>query len=184
MNPANHYACPVRIDLGHLLRFVHNIFEAFQNAKCRDHLELYQNIYDGASFAKLLKNVNVYIFHHVKNPSQLTFTFSKSAMETIDKRCEICSKLTMKTQERHQSSNSGNFIVNLERISHLFLVFLLLNLNKYMLAGIDNWWGKYASEICEKFLSPLLCKSLWTNQSIDLLCISIDWLLHDGNLGL
>ena len=44
----------------------------------------------------------------------------------------------MKTQERHQSSNSGNFIVNLERISHLFLVFLLLNLNKYMLAGIDN----------------------------------------------
>ena len=90
----------------------------------------------------------------------------------------------MKTQERHQSSNSGNFIVNLERISHLFLVFLLLNLNKDMLAGIDNWWGKYASEICEKFLSPLLCKSPWTNQSIDLLCISIDWLLHDGNLGL
>ena len=37
------------------------------------------------------------------------------------KRCEICSKLTMKTPER--------------RHWHLFLVFLLLTLNKYMLAG-------------------------------------------------
>ena len=39
------------------------------------------------------------------------------------KRCEICSKLTIKTPERR-------FIVNLEHISHLFLVFLLLTLNK------------------------------------------------------
>ena len=31
---------------------------------------------------------------------------------------------------------SGVFIVNFEDISHLFLVFLLLNLNKYMLAGL------------------------------------------------
>ena len=28
------------------------------------------------------------------------------------------------------------FIVNFEHISHIFLMFLLLNLNKYMLAGI------------------------------------------------
>ena len=43
------------------------------------------------------------------------------------KRCEICSKLTIKTSERR----STVFIVNFEHISHLFLVFLLLNLNKY-----------------------------------------------------
>ena len=49
------------------------------------------------------------------------------------KRCEICSKLIIKTPERRRS---GDFIVNFEHISHLFLAFLLLTLNKQMLAGI------------------------------------------------
>ena len=48
------------------------------------------------------------------------------------KRCEICAKLTIKTQERR---HSGVFIVNFEHISNFFLVFLLLNLNKELLAG-------------------------------------------------
>ena len=39
-------------------------------------------------------------------------------------RCEICSKLTIKTPERRLV-----FIVNFEYISHLALVFLLLTLN-------------------------------------------------------
>ena len=38
-------------------------------------------------------------------------------------RCEICSKLTIKNER------SGVFIVNIEHISHLVLVFLLLTLN-------------------------------------------------------
>ena len=46
-------------------------------------------------------------------------------------RCEICSKLTMKTPEKRQWHRSGVFIVNFEDISHLFLVFLLLTLNMY-----------------------------------------------------
>ena len=50
------------------------------------------------------------------------------------KKCEICSKLTIKTPERRRS---GVFIVNFEHISHLFLVFLLLTLNKKMLAKND-----------------------------------------------
>ena len=37
-------------------------------------------------------------------------------------RCEICSKLTIKTPERR----SGVFIVNFEHVSHLVIVFLLL----------------------------------------------------------
>ena len=45
-------------------------------------------------------------------------------------RCEICSKLTIKTPERRQWRRSGVFIVNFEHISHLVLVFLLLTLNK------------------------------------------------------
>ena len=53
------------------------------------------------------------------------------------KRCEIFSKLTVKTPERRQRRRSGVFIVNFENILHLFLVFLLLTLNKKMLAGSD-----------------------------------------------
>ena len=44
-------------------------------------------------------------------------------------RCEICSKLTIKTPERRHQRRSGVFIVNFEHISHLVLVFLLLTLN-------------------------------------------------------
>ena len=47
-------------------------------------------------------------------------------------RCEICSKLTIKTPERRRS---GVFIVNFDHISHLVLVFLLLTLNMQLPAG-------------------------------------------------
>ena len=45
-------------------------------------------------------------------------------------RCEICSKLTIKTQERLHWCRSGVFIVSFEHISHLVLVFLLLTLSR------------------------------------------------------
>ena len=45
------------------------------------------------------------------------------------KRCEICSKLTIKIPERRQWRRSGIFIVNFEHILHLALVFLLLTSN-------------------------------------------------------
>ena len=51
-------------------------------------------------------------------------------------RFEICSKLTMKTLERRHWRRSGVFIVNFELVSHLALVFLLLTLNRLMLAGL------------------------------------------------
>ena len=41
----------------------------------------------------------------------------------------ICFTLT-KTPERRQTRRSGVLIVNFEHMSHLFLVFLLLTLNK------------------------------------------------------
>ena len=61
--------------------------------------------------------------------SQLTFTYSKSTIELLQK-CELCSKLTIKTPERRPWRLSCVFIVNFEHIAHLFLVFLLLTLNK------------------------------------------------------
>ena len=44
-------------------------------------------------------------------------------------RCEICSKLEIKTPERRQWRRPGVFIVNFEHISYLVLPFLLLTLN-------------------------------------------------------
>ena len=35
-------------------------------------------------------------------------------------RCQICSKLTIKTSERRHGRRSGVFIINFEHISHLF----------------------------------------------------------------
>ena len=37
-----------------------------------------------------------------RSSSQQTFTSSKSTIETLEKRCEICSKSTVKTLERRQ----------------------------------------------------------------------------------
>ena len=48
---------------------------------------------------------------------------------------EICSKLTIKIPERRRS---GVFIVNLEQILHMFLVFRLLTLNSKCRLGISN----------------------------------------------
>ena len=43
-------------------------------------------------------------------------------METLEKKCEICSKLTIKTPERRhcRRSRSAVFIVNFEHILHFF----------------------------------------------------------------
>ena len=46
------------------------------------------------------------------------------------KRFEVCLKLTIKTPARWHWCCFGAFIVNFEHISHLFIMFLLLTLNK------------------------------------------------------
>ena len=50
-------------------------------------------------------------------------------------RCEICSKLTIKTPKRRYRGRSGVFIVNFKHISHLLPEFLLLTLSRQMPAG-------------------------------------------------
>ena len=63
-------------------------------------------------------------------PSQSAFTCLKLTMQILDRtRCEICSKLTIKTPERRYWRRSGVF-VNFEHISQLVLVFLLLTLSR------------------------------------------------------
>ena len=50
-----------------------------------------------------------------------TNTCSKSRKETLEKKCEICSKLTIKIPERRQWSRFGIFVVNFKHIFHTFL---------------------------------------------------------------
>ena len=61
-------------------------------------------------------------------------------------RCEICSKLTIKTPERRP----GVLIVNFEHISHLVLVFLLLTLNGNYMFKVNNRNTRTRCEICSK----------------------------------
>ena len=51
-------------------------------------------------------------------------------------RCEVCSKLIIKTPERRHWRRSGVFIVNFEHISYHVRVFLLLTLNMLLPAGM------------------------------------------------
>ena len=51
--------------------------------------------------------------------TQPAVTCSKLTQETLEQRCEICSKLTIKTPKRRQWHRFGVFIVNFEHISHL-----------------------------------------------------------------
>ena len=71
--------------------------------------------------------------------------------KNIKKQYEICSKLTIKTPERY---HSGIFIANFEHIPHLFLVPLLLTLNKSMLAGFmysETYLGTFQTSIMKLF---------------------------------
>ena len=51
--------------------------------------------------------------------TQPAITCSKLTTETLEQRCEICSKLTLKTPKRRHWCRFGVFIVNFEHISHL-----------------------------------------------------------------
>ena len=67
----------------------------------------------------------------------------RANIKNTRKRCEICSRLTIKTPERNH-----NYIVNFDHISHLFL-FLLLTFNKdkpyilvkeFTVSWVDYFW--------------------------------------------
>ena len=64
--------------------------------------------------------------HASKNNPGNIYSF-KVTNRNIRKRCELCSKLNIKTPVV--------FTVNFEYISHLFVVFLLVILNEWSLAG-------------------------------------------------
>ena len=68
---------------------------------------------------------------------QLTFTFLKTAIETLEKS-EICSKLTIKIPERRRS---GVFIVNFE---HIFTPFSSVSIIDFEIVNVSCDVGKAA----------------------------------------
>ena len=55
--------------------------------------------------------------------------------------------LIIKTSEWHQCSCSGVFMVDLEHMSNLFLMFLLSTSNKYMVAGLNVMGATVLNEV-------------------------------------
>ena len=62
--------------------------------------------------------------------SQQTFICANSKIEAIGKGVKYLQKLSINTSPQRQSRRSDVIIVNFEHVSHLFLVFLLLTLNR------------------------------------------------------
>ena len=71
-------------------------------------------------------------------------------------------KLTIKTLDRRHWRCSAVFIVNFEHFSYLFLVFLLLTLDTYMLTGKEILiWRITSSEF------QFFCNKLWKKELLD-----------------
>ena len=68
-------------------------------------------------------------------PSQPAFTCSNLA-ETLEQRCEICLKLTIKMPKRRHWHRFSVFIVNFDRISHLCFSVSIVNF-EHVIAGWD-----------------------------------------------
>ena len=89
-------------------------------------------------------------------------------------RCKICSKLTIKTPERRHWRNSAVFIVNFEHISHLLLVFILLNLSRWMPAGCFSLI-KETNRLLSTGMSNIYLKvtieKKWPTQNFDFLSL-------------
>ena len=97
-----------------------------------------------------------WITYAVNIPNPADIYLLKVNKKRTKARCEICSKLTIKTPERRRR-RSGVFIVNFKRISHLAPVFLLLTLNIKFPAGkfsLDFFFFPFSWE-------PYFMKTRW-----------------------
>ena len=96
-------------------------------------------------FASILRNRSILAYVFSKRLIPAKKYMLKVSNRNTRKRCEICSKTTIKRPERSHWRRSGVFIVNFKHISFLFLMFLLLTLNSlvfvvmWYLERIHNW---------------------------------------------
>ena len=122
------------------------------------------------------------ITNHSKRPTSPCYLTYNPAGDYIFKvnnrntrtRCDICSKLTIKTPERRDWGRPGVFIAKLEQISHLVLVFLLLTLSREMPAGKHFSTVTFSDEDLGKIRSPVSTKAHGHNYSIPMLKLCSD----------
>ena len=100
----------------------------FLSSMIGDHINISQNLLVSGQICHLwfVVHFSNVIFHGFP----LNIYLFKVNNRNTRKRWKICSKLTIKTPERCHWRHSIIFIVNFEHISHLYLVFLLLPLNR------------------------------------------------------
>ena len=70
-------------------------------------------------------------------------------IETLEQRCEICSKLTITPPKRRQWCRFGGFIVNFEHISHLCSSFSIVNFEQ-----VNAGWHLQSKLFPGKYLFP------------------------------
>ena len=75
------------------------------------------NLFDSMKNSLTLVSTSYYLIKIRSPASNYMFQVNNRNTRT---RCEICSKLTIKTPERCKWRRPGVFIVNFEHISHLF----------------------------------------------------------------
>ena len=78
------------------------------------------------------------------NPcSQPAFTCSKLTIEALGQRCEICSKLTVKTPKQRQWHRFDVFVVNFEHISHLCSSVSIVNFKHVIASWVVSIHSEY-----------------------------------------
>ena len=77
---------------------------------------------------------------HLTIFSQPAITCSKLIIETLEQRCEICSKLTIKPPKRRQRRRFGGFIVNFEHILHLCSSAPIANFKQVNAGWVTSFW--------------------------------------------
>ena len=120
-----------------------NFVTAFFCNQPHSHILLahYWQLYDGriVSFYHNIPDISIYIWGGFSSVKIILCDFLiypagnyvfKVNNRNTRTRCEICSKLTIKTPERRHWRRSGVFIVNFENVLHFVLVLLLLSLSK------------------------------------------------------
>ena len=68
----------------------------------------------------------------------------------------ILFKVNKKTPEKCQCRRSSDFVVDFEQISHIFLVFPLLNLSRWMVAGLSEIYGHKAYNLINWFVVQII----------------------------
>ena len=108
--------------------------------------------------------------HLLKNsyPASI-FTCSNTTIETLEKGVKYVQSKTIKTPKRRQWRRSDVFIVNFKHISHFFLMFLLLTLDRWILARITKTFFMQ----CPLHLHTNLMKNLARNHYY----LKSDWFL-------